>query len=461
LPGYYYCAKHLTRLVDSEIPIKWASSGFYPASSEVYADVVHDPIDVFSKYKDKCLKIGRESDWLLENGLEVDWQANGREKYLRLFRDMGIATVRGTRYDSEALTSAVYEYWGGEFLDALFEETPIFPKWLSRVHACMMSRFLPLQHILLMCVAKESVEDFVECDVSEHPFGVGSFPCENPICPHYHTVTADCIEVCNYNSRVVCFFRCSHCGMTYKRTKAKAIKGIPVIVDYGHMWIGELKRCIQDKTINTAQMEKILKFDKSIIALQKKKLGLLRPQRYDTTLGPEAYYKGKVMELYKQYGELTFTLLQEKLPGAYDYLGDNHPEWFREYLVNQWDTLPYRQKREELLAKAKRAVEQITKEEAHPKRQISYSYIADVAGVTRDELRSNKHIRSYLIDIIESKESWYRRRIIYAYQNLPIESRDLTAFQICRKALIGEETFKKYREFFGEVVNELKANTTK
>jgi len=181
------------------------ASGFYPASSEARADVFHNPVDVFSKYKDKCLKIGQESDWLLDNGSQVDWQVNGREKYVRLFRDIGIATVRGTRCDSKALISTVYEYWGGEFLDALFEETPVFPKWLSQIHACMMNRFLPLQHILLMCVAKGSAKDFVECDVSEHPFGVGLFPCENPICTHYHTDVADCIEVCNYNSRVVCF----------------------------------------------------------------------------------------------------------------------------------------------------------------------------------------------------------------------------------------------------------------
>ena len=82
-----------------------------------------------------------------------------------------------------------------------------------------------------------------------------------------------------------------------QKTKSKAIKGIPVMLDYWHLWIDKLKRCVQDKAINTNQ---------NVIALQKKKLGLLRLPRYDTSLGPEAYYKGKVMELHKQFGELTF-----------------------------------------------------------------------------------------------------------------------------------------------------------
>jgi len=107
------------------------------------------------------------------------------------------------------------------------------------------------------------------------------------------------------------------------------------------------------------------------------------------------------------------------------------------------------------------AIETILIEEIHPNRQISYSYIADVAGVTRDDLRSNKHIRKFLADMIESKEDWHRRRIVYAYKNLPIENRNLSAFEICRKASIWEETYKKYCDFFEEVVSELKASTTK
>ena len=69
------------------------------------------------------------------------------------------------------------------------------------------------------------------------------------------------------------------------------------------------------------------------------------------------------------------------------------------------------------MEKVKVAVEYIMEEEAHPKRQISYSYVADVAGTTRDDLRGNKYIRSYLADVIEAKESWYQRRITFIYNN--------------------------------------------
>ena len=65
---------------------------------------------------------------------------------------------------------------------------------------------------------------------------------------------------------------------------------------------------------------------------------------------------------------MTFALLQEKLPGAYDYLGDSHPEWFRERIVHQSNTLQQRQKRDALLSKVKKAVDSI-KEANYPKQQ--------------------------------------------------------------------------------------------
>jgi transcription elongation factor Elf1 len=239
-PGVYFCTKHQIRLVNSFITTKQATTGFYPASNETRADVVDTAADIFSKYKDKCLKIGQESEWLLENGLSVDWQKNGREKYVKLFRDIGIASVHGVRCDSDALNDAVNDYWGCEFLDALFSETPVFPEWLSRIHANMMSRFLPLQHILLMCVAKGSVENFINSDVSENPFGSAPYKCENPICKHYHVDGAVCTDIQRFNSRAVGHFYCKDCGMRYKISKAKALKGIAVITDYGHLWVNEL-----------------------------------------------------------------------------------------------------------------------------------------------------------------------------------------------------------------------------
>ncbi|MDR2648748.1 MAG: TnsD family transposase, partial [Clostridiales bacterium] len=456
IPGSYFCTKHQIRLVNSHITTKQATSGFYPASSETQVGTAYTVADIFDKHKDKCLKIGRESEWLLENGLSVDWSENGRDKYLKLFRDKGIASVHGVRCDSNALNDAVNDYWSQEFLGGLFSETPIFSEWLSQIHRNMMSRFLPLQHILLMCIAKGSVVDFVNSGVSENPFGAAPFICENPICDHYHIDGAVCMEVRNFNSRAVGYFCCEHCGMRYKISKSKSLRGIPVILDYGHLWTSELIRCSHDKNVSITKTAEILRCDKSIIMLQKKKLGLLRTPQYDIELGPEEYYKSKVVSLIEEYGEVTYSLLQEKAPGAYDYLCDHHKEWLNDHLTLRWETAERRMYAECAQKKVQQAIAHITANP--PDRQISYGYIAEVTGLTRDNLRSNQRIRACVDVIVENREDWYWRRMTTIYRSKPIEGRPYTAVEICRAASIEMKTYKKYRELFEEVVNELNAN---
>jgi len=452
-PGSYFCTKHHIRLVNSSITIKQATTGFYPASRETLTVAVDTTVDLFDKYKDKCLKIGMESEWLLENGLSVDWQENGRDKYLRLFRDIGIASVHGARCDSNALRNAIDDYWGRDFLNALFFETPVFPEWLSRIHKNMMSRFLPLQHILLMCAIKGSAEEFVNCDASGNPFGKPPFVCENPICANYHIGGALCTEVSKFNSRAVGHFYCERCGMRYKISKAKALKGIPVITDYGHLWKNELIRCSQDKNISVPKTAEILMCDKSIVMLQKKKLGLLRPPRYDTDVEPEVYYKSNVTALVEEYGKVTYTFLQEKIPGAYDYLRRNHKEWLRERMATRWETREYCNFVEYSQKKVHEAIKHIKANP--PKKQISYGYIAEVAGLTRDILRSNPRIHDCVEGIVESRRDWLVRRFIAAYYSKTAEGRPYTAIEICRVASMEMKTYQKYRDLFEEVVREL------
>ena len=455
LPGCYYCTKHLIRLFDSQITTKAASTGFYPASSETRVDVADAAVDVFREHKDVCLKIGRESEWLLENGLSVDWHENGRDKYLRLFRDSGIASVYGTRCDSEALCDAVSDYWGSEFIDALFSKTPVYHEWLSRIHANMMYRFLPLQHILLMCVAKGSVEEFVSCNVSENPFGTAPFACENPICVHFHSEGVICTEIKKFNSRAVGYFLCKGCGMRYKISKAKSLKGVTVVLDYGHIWINELIRCSHDKNISNAKTAEILGCTLNIVMTQKQKMGLLRAPRYDIELGPEAFYKSQVIALVEEYGEVTFSVMQKNVPQAYDYLSKHDKEWLSEHMTLHWETANRRAYIDSTKEKICQAVAEIRAKP--PDRQISYGYLAEIAGLTRDNLRSNRWFRALAEGIVETRVDWQRRRITTAYHKMPIEDRPYTVDEVFVTISCEAKTLAKYRNSYEEVIAELNA----
>ena len=453
LQSSIYCLKHQIRLMESTVSLNHIKTGFYPASSEVNTEYDVNIFDSFSGYKDKFLKIGQESEWLLDNGLSVEWQASGYDKYLRLFRDMGIASVNGNRCDYKILDESINNYWDNEFLNLLSEELPGFSGWFQ-IQEVKIRALTPLQHILLMCFLKNSVKEFVDSDPSDNPFGKEPFLCENHICSHYHIDGAICTEVEHFNSRAVGHFFCADCGMRYKISKSKTAKGITVITDYGHLWTNELIRCSQDKTITIQKTEEILKCDKSVFMLQKKKFGLLESPLYDTKIGPEKYYKSKVTELCEKYREVTIALLQEKVPGAYSYLGDHCYEWLRSRIVFENEKISYLARKEMMLKKVREAVEYIRKVN-NPKRQITYGYIAEISGFKRDDLREKSYIRAYLNGIIESKKDWYKRRIILVYHSNPNTEKPFTAFELCRMASIELKTYIKYQEFFEEVVNGL------
>jgi hypothetical protein len=170
LSEIFYCTKHQIRLVDSSITIKRVTTGFYPASSEtnIYYDA--NAFDNLASYKDKLLKIGKESEWLINHGLEVDWAVNGYDKYWKLLRDKNLTTFRG-RCDYSALESAFNDYWGKDFLDVLFfeiEDTR-FKGWSHKVDKNKMRAYTPLYHILLMCFIAGSVSDFIKKTPADTP----------------------------------------------------------------------------------------------------------------------------------------------------------------------------------------------------------------------------------------------------------------------------------------------------
>ena len=447
-----YCAKHEIRLANSEIAIKRATTGFYPASASIHTQYDYD-VDELSPYKDKLLRISRECEWLIEHGLEIDWHTNGYEKYWRVLRDKGLASFQG-RCDYPALEVAFRYYWGSDFLAALFAETDDnrFKGWTHQVEQNKIFRYKPLYHILLMGFLSGSVSNFVNANPAETPYGHPPFVCENPICPHYHMDGAEMVTLKYYGNGATATFECGHCGMIYSHNKAKHSRELRVVKDYGPLWNNELLRCCQDPKITNPQTAKILKCSMSVLTLQKKKRGLLEPALYDTGLGPEVYYKNKVTALCAEYDEVTISLLQEKVPGAYSYLGDHDPTWLRRHIVFENERKHFREQEEMLLRKAQEAVAHIIND-GYPNRQVTYGYIAGLIGSTRDKLRYREPIRSLLDNIIESKADWLRRRASDVCANKLASAKPITTKTVRRELNLHPGTFAQYKELLQEVID--------
>jgi len=410
-----YCVKHEIRLADSSVSFKNTSNGFHPAIIKTNMRCDINAFDNLAPYKDKLLKISRECKWLIEHGVSVDWSANGYEKYRRLLRDKGLASVKGYCNDHNALNKSFFEYWGKDFLDVLFDNigVPRFKSWYHKFGKEQTNSFTPLYHILVMCWVADSVSEFVNSNPAETPFGHPPFVCENRICSHYHIDGAEMVDMVEYGQGFTAYFECSYCGMRYKHKKSANSREQRFIVDYGHLWLGELRRCCQDPKITNDMAIKILKYGSQTLANLKKKHGLTTAPDY-MGMEPEAYYKAKVLEICQEYDEVTIALLDEKVPRAYGYLQDHDYEWIRSRVVFD-NERRFRLEREKLLLTKLREILATFDADGYPDRVLSYGYIADLVGATRDELRHkmspNSELRAFLNEIVEHKSTWRQERV--------------------------------------------------
>jgi hypothetical protein len=360
------------------------------------------------------LKIGRECEWLINNGADIDWSNNGYVKYCRLLRDKGLASTKEI-CNYSAIDAAFYDYWGNGFIDCLFNatENPPFNGWFRRIEKARAEHYSPLYHILLMCFLTGNVSKFVDSYPAGTPFGHPPFVCENRICPHYHIGGAEMIDIVDYGQGLTAYFECSYCGMRYKHKKSTDSREQRIIVDYGHMWLGELHRCCQDPKITNDQTMEILKCSRQTLSNQKRNQGLAKPVLYDVNMEPEEYYKAKVLEICQEYDEVTISLLDKKVPGAYVYLQKRDYEWIRSKVVfdNERD---FRLEREKLLLAKLREIIAAYDTDGYPDKMLSYGYIASLIGATRDELRHkmspNSELRAFLDEIVEHKATWQQER---------------------------------------------------
>lgn len=401
---------------------------------------------------------------MLSHGMDIDWRFNYQEKYKRLFREKGVATVQGVA-DYDVLVGSFNDYWGLDFLESLYSATSETRDWIGQIQEARLIYFKPIYHVLLMCFLKGSVKAFVECEPSENPFGEGPWPCQNPICRHYHIERCQNTEIRYGNGVATGFFQCDECGMIYKQVKRKGKTGDILIVDYGPVWKDELLCCLGTEKMTIAEAAEVLKCEPHVVRWQKKRMGLSRkreylkaPRRYDDEIGAESYYKSQVLELCAQYNEVTIALLREHAPGAYSYFSKHDFSWLRERMVYEKDCASQRGYDRKLLKKIQGAVEQIRKGGDVEKR-LTIGYIANVVGVKENELRNAAQKRpltkTFLDTVIESRTDWLRRRITMIWQNQKQAGMPLSLADVKREMSIKPNTYVEYKNLIEELVNEL------
>jgi hypothetical protein len=260
------------------------------------------------------------------------------------------------------------------------------------------------------------------------------------------------------------FFQCEKCGMIYKRIKRRSGESPPYIVEYGSLWIDELKRCLGEEKMTESQTAAVLKCETHLVHFQRKKLKLLamkeyirKPRRYDTETDVEAFYKAQVLKIREQYDEVTFSMLRQLAPGAYSYLSKHDVSWLRNHLIHESARAGSRERDRQLLIQVQNATDWI-KKNGDRNRQLTYGFIASVAGVKEHELKYARLKRpltkDFLDTVIESREDWLRRRIIAIWQSKQ-DGKPFSPSDLKHEMSIKPNTYVKYKNLIEQLIDEL------
>jgi hypothetical protein len=456
-----YCPKHAARIVDSHVSMHSTTTIFHAASSTDLSRRIPDDLIC---HKEKFLKIAKESEWLLNNGMSLDWDFDYHKKYKWALRERDIATIQGVS-DHRLIISHFNEHWGSDFLESLYSVVGNAIDWIRQIYSARIMMFKPIYHILLMCFLEDSIKSFMESEPSENPFGKAPWPCMNPLCPHYLIDGCSNTGIRYLNGVATGFFRCDFCGMVYRQLKRKGKTGNCVIVDYGPVWKSELVRCLGTEKMTAPQAAEVLKCKEHVVSWQKKKMGLCKKhecsraqRRYDPEIGSDNYYKAQVLKLCEEYEEVTIALLNERAPGAYSYFSKHDFSWLRERIVYERDSARQKEYEQDLLKRVKEAVAQI-KESGNNNKQLTRGYLASVAGIRESQLACTEWTRpllkAYLDTVIESREEWLRRRIVMIWEKQKLRGKPIALADIKREMSLKPNTYIKYKELIEELIDEL------
>lgn len=153
--------------------------------------------------------------------------------------------------------------------------------WISRILGPRTIYQHPLQHVLMITCLQGSIEEFFRpWKPVPGPFGLGPWPCLNPVCPHYHGLVILTCQVHHEGTARRCtgHFMCT-CGFGYVRILKEHMDPFQKdrTLSFGALWTQKLGELWADDQKSVKRMAKQLGVDVEAVRRQSALLGL--PER--------------------------------------------------------------------------------------------------------------------------------------------------------------------------------------
>lgn len=420
-------------MIDSEIEVRNKHRHQYiPANLNV--DVNKQNKSPYSTNTTQHLKvISVESNKLIELDY-LDNALNMQEVYKYLLQINGYANYFG-KINQEKLAEQFVRFYGDELFQILNlsvdKENPSC--WLKSITRKHRKSFHPIQHILLLNFFEVSVERLKDIIGKKYnPFGEAPYYCLNPAADHYQEriIKQIIITNCTDTRKPVGTFKCT-CGFIYSRRGPDSVIEdqfkVGRIKEFGFIWFQKLNRLINIEGRTYKEAAKELHCDSAtVMKYAQQKLSdevgdISNKIKVSITDLKEKEWK----ELISAHPTLTITSIRKLNPALYtwhqrnnkDFLESNKPNRKKKIIINNrvnWD-----ERDEETLKQVIEALEVLYSKEkpVFVNKNSVKKYICNSSYIEK-HLEKLPKTREYLINNIETRESFQVRRLYWSCKKL-------------------------------------------
>jgi len=213
-------------------------------------------------FEDTRWKLARDAHWILCQHDLPSRLTSTYDRYQSILESLSLLTSTGlTRL--QRIADLFQKSHPHELITLLRCKmvNPLNASWLTRILSGEGTQH-PIRHLMLLYALEESAETFFDQSRVYKPFGLGPWPCLNPVCPQYkkHIIRNRCITN-NRRLQSISVFNCELCGFSYALKQNHGndnISKYDYIKKYGSLWEEKLCETWNDTTMSIRRIARHL-----------------------------------------------------------------------------------------------------------------------------------------------------------------------------------------------------------
>jgi len=270
LDGVYVCPTH-------NVILKQYEKSYSKIELNRMKNVAISVKEINNNKNNNLFQLAKGLDVILKNQVKLTIKSV-KNLYTDVLCDKGYKYYNGN-INQAKLNNDFLSHYDKSFLELLNLSLNTKYNWVERISRYPNEVSDPVKHIVFINFLIGDINNFMNFNRTNKPFGNGSWPCLNPVCKNYNKfIIENCDIKKDYKSKLLIgTFKCE-CGFTYSRsgpdTNYYDNFKIGSIKEFGDIWEDFLRTSIIYRNANIRVLSNTMKCDYKTIVKYATKLGL-------------------------------------------------------------------------------------------------------------------------------------------------------------------------------------------